>query len=153
MGACWLLTRGQHVRSIRERLEDKERTTGKTSGLLRWSRNVDRIELRQQQPWLEELVLDGRTLTSKDGEHDLTGATARVETASELCNRITGTWLVTLGVLALPGRKKSDTRSPLWLSIEGPNVAVVREYPRTKRLDERALRQFAAAVNQAAGTS
>jgi hypothetical protein len=136
------------MRTLRQRMEDKERETGKTPGLLRLARANERSLATQKAPWLKELSIDGRTLKSKDGEHDLAGATARVETAGQIEQRVTAARLVTLGVFALAAKKKRDNRD-LFLTVEGPHVALVRQYS-AKDVDEAELRQFAADINQAA---
>lgn len=136
------------MRSLRERMEDKERETGKTPALLRLARANERSLAAKMAPWLSELSIDGRTLRSKDGEHDLAGATARVETAGQIERRVTAARLVALGVFAFAAKKNRDDRD-LFLTVEGPHVALVRQYA-AKDVDEAALRQFAGDINQAA---
>ena len=136
------------MRSIRQRMEDKAAETGKTSPLLRVARANERSLADRKQPWLRELAIDGRTLRTGDGVHDLAGATARVETTGEIERRVTAARLVGMGVLAFAAKKRRDDRA-LYLSVEGPHVSVVREY-NAKQVDETALRQFAADINQAA---
>jgi hypothetical protein len=136
------------VKTWREQLEEKEAKTGKIPVMLRLSRASERAVLERQQPWIKELSIDGRILKSADGDHDLAGATARVETSGEIERRVTAARLVALGVFAFAAKKKRDKRD-LFLTVEGPSVALVRQYKATD-VDETALRQFAADINRAA---
>lgn len=79
--------------------------------------------------------------------HPLAGVRAHVESVGQLTTRITATRLATIGVFALALRKRADDRS-VFLTIEGPGVAVVREIPvRANPGIQKAARGFAAAVN------
>jgi hypothetical protein len=89
-----------------------------------------------RQPWLNTLSVE---------QFRDTGATARVESAGEIHQRVTLTRAAAVGIFAVALPKKTDART-LFLTIEGPGVAEVREY-RKNRVDELALRQFAARIN------
>lgn len=133
----------------RQKLERKEQETGKTSWWLKQGRAAENRQRLTREPWLADLAIDGDTLRNVDGEAvDLTGAEARVETTGELRRRVTATRLATTGVFALAAKKKVDDRT-VFLTIEGPNVAEVHEYPAAK-LDQVALRQFVATINSLA---
>lgn len=143
--------RGHVVRTLRQRAEDKERETGKAGWMLRQARkHQDRVRL-EACPWLADFALDGDTLTVDGAPVDVRGATARVETRGELRRRVTATRVVATGVFALAAKKKVDGRVVL-LTVEGPHVAIVREYQAAK-LDQTALAQFVAAVNSLAARS
>lgn len=83
--------------------------------------------------------------------HPLAGLAARVEDAGQLNRRITATRIMTTGPFALAWRKRRDDRS-VFLTVEGPGVAVVREI-KVKNTPgaPAAARLFAAKVNAASG--
>jgi hypothetical protein len=137
------------MRTIKQMLEDREQRTGKSSWLLRQARAGEAAELGEKQPWTLDYTLDEQGLRTSDGRVlDVQGATARIETEGELRKRVTATRLVALGLFALAARKKVDSRT-VYLTIDGPNVAEVREYQAAK-LDHVALRQFVASINSLA---
>lgn len=139
------------MRTWRQRAEDKEHATGKASWWLRQAgKGQEQVQLAAC-PWLAEFTLDGDTLTGPDGVIDVRGATARVETRGELRRRVTATRVVATGVFALAAKKKVDDRVVL-LTVEGPQTAIVREYP-AANLDRAALAQFVADVNSLAARS
>lgn len=137
------------MRTLRQRAEDRERETGKTGWLLRQARKAEERQRVETHPWLSDFTLaDGELLAADGLPVDLRDAVARVETVGELRRRVTATRLAATGVLALALKKRDDSRAVI-VTIEGPRVALVREYP-TKRLDRAALAQFVAEVNQVA---
>ena len=83
----------------------------------------------------------------------LRGVHAHVESVGQLTTRITATRLVPLGVFALALRKRTDDRS-VFLIVEGPGLAIVREIPvRANPGIQRAAREMAAAINAQAATA
>lgn len=137
------------MRTIKQILEDREQRTGKTGWLLRRARAGEAVEVAEKQPWLADYTLDEQGLRTSDGQVlDVRGATARIETEGELRKRVTATRLVALGLFALAARKKVDSRT-MYLTVDGPNVAEVREYQAAK-LDHTALRQFVSGINSLA---
>lgn len=79
--------------------------------------------------------------------YPLAGLTARVEDSGTLNRRITATRLVTIGVFALAAKKKQDDRE-VYLTIEGPDVAILRtvQFKKTPSAGTQA-REFAAQLN------
>ena len=139
------------MKTLRQRAEDKERATGTTGWLLRQARKADERKLVEQQPWLADFAISDTALTAGDRELDLRGAAAAIETAGELRRRVTATRVAATGVFALLARKRIDDRM-VYLTLEGPHVAEVRQYP-AKQLDQIALRQFVADINRLAASS
>lgn len=79
--------------------------------------------------------------------YPLPGVRASVESVGQLSRRITATRLVAVGVFALALQKKQDDRS-VFLTIEGPGVAIVREIRVSGSPGvQRSAREFAAVVN------
>lgn len=94
----------------------------------------------------EGAVLDGSKGTiSYKGTSVPLPATARVETAGEIRERVTVTRLVAVGVFAFALKKKTDARE-LYLTVEGNGAAFVMEL--NPKLGHQA-REFAAKVNAA----
>lgn len=91
-------------------------------------------------------LLDGYEPT----RHPLAGLTARVEDSGTLNRRITATRLVAFGVFALAAPKKQDDRE-LYLTIEGPDTAILRAVPLKNggTATAAAVRKFAMQLNQA----
>lgn len=90
-------------------------------------------------------LVDG--MRSAARAYPLAGLRARVEDAGQLTSRITVTRLALTGPFALALRKKADHRS-VFLTIEGPGVAIVREIPeRGNPGVARIARTFASRVN------
>ena len=82
--------------------------------------------------------------------HGLEGLRASVDSVGQLSRRVTLTRVALVGVIALALRKREDDRS-VFLTIEGPSAAIVREIPvGSDRRVQRTARQFAAAINSAA---
>lgn len=100
------------------------------------ARGVSSMWELARQPWLNTLSVE---------QFHGTGATARVETAGEMNQRVTLTRVAAVGVFAFATPKKTDNRT-LFLTIEGPGIAEVRQYQKA-RVDELALRRFAARIN------
>lgn len=137
------------LKTWRQKAEDKEQETGKTNWWLRQARTAEQRQRLTREPWLADLAVDGDVLRTANGEVvDLTGAVARVETTGELRRRVTVTRLAATGVFALAAKKKVDDRT-VFLTVEGPHVADVHEYPAAK-IDQVALRQFVATINSLA---
>lgn len=75
------------------------------------------------------------------------GLHATVETSGQLQHRITATRVAAVGVFAVAWQKKRDDRS-VFLVVEGPGVAVVREiYVKGGTNVEAKARGLAAAIN------
>lgn len=89
--------------------------------------------------------------------YPLAGLTARVEDSGTLNRRITATRLAVMGPFALAAKKKQDDRE-VYLTIEGPDVAILRtvQFKNKPRAGTEA-REFAAQLNlrsrQLAGVS
>lgn len=141
------------MRTLRQQLEDKALETGEAGWLLRQARRAEKRQRAITQPWQADFRLDAEALVDVgDGRPmDLRGASARIDTAGEIRRRVTVTRAATMGVFALAARKKVDDEV-VYLTIEGPHVAEVREYP-AKNLDQAALRQFVADINSLAARS
>lgn len=79
--------------------------------------------------------------------YPLAGLTARVEDSGTLNRRITATRLVALGPFALAAKKKQDDRE-VYLTVEGPDVAILRTVQmRNRPLAGTQAREFAAKLN------
>lgn len=79
--------------------------------------------------------------------YPLPGIRASVESVGQLSRRITATRLAAVGIFALALQKKQDDRS-VFLTIEGPGVAIVREIRVSGSPGvQRSAREFAAFVN------
>jgi hypothetical protein len=79
--------------------------------------------------------------------HPLAGLTARVEDSGTLNRRITATRLVAMGPFALAAKKKQDDREA-FLTVEGPDVAIVRTVQmKNKPSAGSEARAFAAKLN------
>lgn len=97
-----------------------------------------------------DLKLTPTHLLVGSARYKLEGVRAMVEDSGQLSKRITATRVVATGVIALAWRKRVDDRS-VFLTIEGPGVALVREVRLEKDKDAPArARAFAAAVNSRA---
>lgn len=94
----------------------------------------------------EGAVLDGPrgTVTYKGTTVSLP-ATAKVETAGQIRERVTATRLVLVGVFAFALKKRTDSRE-LYLTVEGDGAAFVMELK--PNLGHKA-REFAAQINAA----
>lgn len=85
--------------------------------------------------------------------YPLAGIRAFVEDVGQLSSRVTLTRVAFTGVFALALRKRHDNRS-VFLTIEGPAVAIVREIRvSVDRRVQRTAREFAAAVNAMAAAA
>lgn len=94
-----------------------------------------------------DLKLTPTHLLVGSARYSIGGVTARVEDSGQMSKRITATRVVATGVVALAWRKRVDDRS-VFLTIEGPGVAVVREVRLDKDKNAPGLaRTFAASVN------
>lgn len=90
-------------------------------------------------------LIDGRS--ARAARYPLSGVVARVEDSGTLNRRMTMTRMALIGPFALAAKKKQDDRE-VYLTIEGPEVAVIRTVPmkKDKKAGTRA-REFAAKVN------
>ncbi|WP_157494279.1 hypothetical protein [Kutzneria sp. 744] len=79
--------------------------------------------------------------------HSLAGLTARVEDSGTLNRRITATRLAVMGPFALAAKKKQDDRE-VYLTVEGPDVAILRTVQmKNKPTAGTDAREFAARLN------
>ena len=91
----------------------------------------------------EGVTLKPDTIKYKNQGGPIVGATARVEAASDIKNRVTATRLVALGVFAFAAKKHSGH---VYLTVEGDGFEFVVEVPIKKEAD---ARKFAAKINNA----
>ena len=106
-------------------------------GLKEWAAQADYTGV------FEGVTLKADSIKYKRDGGPITGAVARVETASDIRSRVTATRLLAIGVFAFAAKKKTGH---VYLTVEHPDYTFMVEVPVKK---ETKAREFATKINTA----